>query len=555
MAEVAGPPRAAAQVLQVGLLRWRIFRNSLRTWRGRMEAISLVLVGTLLGLVAVAVGVGLGSGAFLLIRQGKTEWIGLPLWLVFLFWQVVPLFALATTVQFNFANLLRFPLRFSTFFILSLIYGLAEPIALVSMFWLLSIAAGVVIARPQVTAWIAPAVVLFAAANLALSRVAFAWLERWLAQRRTREVLVVVLLVGMMSVQLAGPMANRWGKGAALLARRVEPAAGVLPPGLAAGAIVDAVHRRPSGVLSSTAVIAAYVLGLTGLLVIRLRAQYRGEELGESQAPTAALLRQTGRVAKRGWAFGGLPSPVAAIVEKELRYLSRSGPMLLGLLTPVVMVVYFSFSFGGSHARLSLMRGQGPNFMLPLGTAFALLVLTNLIYNSLGFEGPGVQLLLVAPVRFRDVMLAKNLAHTLVSLVETGLVWIGVSVLLGPPGFQVAAGTLAALLFALPMNFAAGDVLSLYFPRRLEFGAFRGQRAAGVTVLASMVIQGFVMSVAGLIYFLVRYAERLWLAALIFLALAAGAGRLYVWALERCSRIALDRREVLTAELCREQGG
>lgn len=520
-----------------------------------MEAVSLILVGTLLGGVAVAVGVGLGAISFFLIRDGKPEWISLPLWLVFLFWQLVPLFALATTVQFNFANLLRFPLRFSTFFGLSLVYGLAEPIALVSMFWTLSMAVGIGLARPDVVAWIAPAFALFAAANLMLSRVAFSWLERWLAQRRTREILVVVLLLGMMSAQLAGPLANRWGKHTGPLAQQVAPAAAIFPPGLAAAAAVDAIRSRPSGLLASTAAIAAYTLVFTVLLAVRLRAQYHGEELGESQAPSAASAARVAGTAKRGWAFGGLPPPVAAILEKEVRYISRSGPMLLSLLTPVIMVLYFSFSLAGSHAgHVWGFRSQGPNFMLPLGTAFALLVLTNLVYNSLGFDGAGIQFLLVAPVRFQDVMLAKNLAHLLVSLVETALVWAGVSVMLGPPDFVVAAGTLAALVFALPMNFAAGDVLSLYFPRRLEFGAFRGQRNAGVTVLASLVIQGFVMSVAGVIYFLIRYAERMWLAALIFLVLAAVAVRTYLWVLGRCNRIALARREVLTAELCRESG-
>jgi ABC-2 type transport system permease protein len=247
---------------------------------------------------------------------------------------------------------------------------------------------------------------------------------------------------------------------------------------------------------------------------------------------------------------------VAAVLEKELRYLYRSGPMMLSLLTPVVLVAYFGFSLGGGHfGRLEGLRTRAPHFMLPIGVGFAVLVLTNMIYNSFGFDGPGVQLLLVAPVRFRDVMLGKNLAHGLVALMESGLVWIGVSLLLSPPAAEVVLGTFAALLFALLMNFAAGDVLSLYFPRRLEFGAFRGQRNAGVTVFASMVIQGFVMLLGGLIFFLLRYGERRWLAVLIFMALAGGAGWAYVWVLNRCDQLALDRREVLTSELGQGQGG
>src|SRR5712692_4235508 len=212
MAEIARAPGTGMQVYLVAGLRWRLFRNSLRTWRGRLEALSLVLVGSLLGFVAVAVGVGTGASAFFLLQQGKPEWIGLPLWVVFLFWQFVPLFALATTAQFDFANLLRFPLRFSSFFLLSLVYGLFEPIAVVSLFWLLCIGVGIGVARPGALVWTLPALAVFAAVNVLLSRVVFSWLERWLAQRRTREVLVVLLLLGMMSAQMAGPLANRWSK-------------------------------------------------------------------------------------------------------------------------------------------------------------------------------------------------------------------------------------------------------------------------------------------------------------------------------------------------------
>ncbi|HEV2491767.1 MAG TPA: hypothetical protein VG204_01700 [Terriglobia bacterium] len=550
-ASAYGAPGAGTQILLVMTLRWRLFRNSLRTWRGRLEALSLVLVGTLLGFVAIAVGFGLGAAAYFLLRQGKPEWMGLLFWFVFLFWQFVPLFALATTAQFDFSNLLRFPLRFSSFFLLSLVYGLFEPIGVVSLFWLLSIAVGIELARPGIVAGILPAFALFAAVNILLSRAIFSWLERWLAQRRTRELLAVVLLLGVMSAQLAGPMANHWGKQAMPLARRVEPVSNALPPGLVGKTVTGAVRGHALRIAMRTVALALYGLGFAWLLGIRLLAQFRGEDLGESRAPVVARAAPTARA---GWKLGGLSPPVAAVLEKELRYLFRSGPMMLSLLTPLVMVAYFGFAVGGEHfAPFGGLRGRAPGLVLPTGVGVVVLVLTNMIYNSLGFDGPGVRLLLVAPVRFRDVMLGKNLAQGVVALVESLAVWTAVSLLATPPASGVVLGTFAALLFALLANFAAGNILSLYFPRRLEFGAFRGQRNAGITVFASLVIQGFVLGLAGLIFFLMRLGQYRWLALLVFVVLASAATKLYLWALDRCNQIALARREVLTDELCRGQ--
>lgn len=542
------PPGVGGQMFLVMTLRWKLFRNSLRTWRGRLEALSLVLVSTLLGFVALAVGFGLGAATYFLLRQDKPEWMGLLFWFVFLFWQFVPLFALATTAQFDFSNLLRFPLRFSSFFLLSLVYGLFEPIGVVSLLWLLAIAVGIELARPGVVVGILPAFVLFAALNILLSRAIFSWLERWLAQRRTREILAVILLLGMMSVQLAGPLANRWGKQARPLARRAAPVSNALPPGLMGRAVTSTVRGHQGRVAMRTAVLAVYGLAFAWLLAIRLLAQFRGENLGESRAPTEA--RST-PAAQAGWKLGGLSPPVAAVLEKELRYLVRSGPMLLSLLTPLVMVVYFGFAVSGQHLTLFPgLRSRTPGLVLPAAVGVVVLVLTNMIYNSFGFDGPGIRLLLVAPVRFRDVMLGKNLAQSVVALAETLVVWSAVSLLAAPPAWSAVAGTFAALLFALLANFAAGNLLSLYFPRRLEFGAFRGQRNAGITVFASLAIQGLVLGLAGFIFFLMRLGQYLWLALLAFAALASGATKFYLWALNRCDQIASARREVLTDELC-----
>jgi ABC-2 type transport system permease protein len=148
-------------------------------------------------------------------------------------------------------------------------------------------------------------------------------------------------------------------------------------------------------------------------------------------------------------------------------------------------------------------------------------------------------------------MLGKNLAHTLVLPFETALVWVGISLILEPPQAAIVLPTLAALIFALPLNMAAGNLLSLYFPRPLEFAAFRRQANSGVTVFASLGMQVAVIGVGAIVLLRAWRLGELWLATLLFLLLAAPATLFYRAVLNNSSQIALRRREALTAELSR----
>jgi len=193
------------------------------------------------------------------------------------------------------------------------------------------------------------------------------------------------------------------------------------------------------------------------------------------------------------------------------------------------------------------------DMFFPVAVAYAFLIQTNMVFNSFAFEGNGVQFLLMSPVRFRDVLVGKNLFHALVTLLETALVGVGITVLFRPPGATIVLVTLAGLLFASLGNFAIGDLLSLSFPRRMEFGMLRQRRISGVTVAASLGIQAVLLGLCGLVIGFTFFFHRLWLAIVIFLVLAAAVLPGYVASLNYCTKLALDRREVLTAELSRQE--
>ena len=91
----------------------------------------------------------------------------------------------------------------------------------------------------------------------------------------------------------------------------------------------------------------------------------------------------------------------------------------------------------------------------------------------------------------------------------------------------------------------------MYTPKKIDMGALGRQRASQVTALASLGIQAVVLGLCALALLAARAYQHIWLAAVIFLALAAIALAVYFLVLNRIDAIALKRREVMIAELCR----
>ena len=131
----------------------------------------------------------------------------------------------------------------------------------------------------------------FAIVNLLLARMAFAWLERWLAQRRTREIMGLVFFLCILSLQLIGPLATYYGHKSKvetqLLGQELSKLQKPLPPGLAAAAIAGMDEGQHWTSLTCFLLLGLYGIAFLWLLNFRLRAEYRGENLNESSARKA----------------------------------------------------------------------------------------------------------------------------------------------------------------------------------------------------------------------------------------------------------------------------
>ncbi|MFZ0037982.1 MAG: hypothetical protein WAK91_11195 [Candidatus Acidiferrales bacterium] len=548
-AELRGPGNAQMLAI-IAELRWCLLRNSLRTIRGRLEALSRVFATVTMTMLSIGGAVGLAVASYFTVESHRLFFFSLIFWGIFGFWQMYPVLGSAFSAPFEFANLLRFPMPFSSFYILNLAFGLLDPISLVGILWLLGVFVGAGIANASLLPWAFLALLIFGALNVVLSRAVYVWLERWLAKRRTREALGVLFLLMMICFQFIGPIATRWQ-------RHRPPAfsryayllhiADFLPPGLAKQALTNGLQGDRMFALLSIVALVAYSLGIAALLATRLHAQFIGENLNESLAPEPAGHQEKVRAA---WELNLLPAPVAAIFEKEIHYLFRSAPIIFTFVMPLFVLAMFRFmpSHGG-HEPSFLVKA--PDWAFPIGAGYALLILANIVYNSFGADGPGLQMFLTAPVRLRDVLLAKNLAHSTVLVLVTSAVLITTIVLYRPPSLAVTFGTVAALLFALPLNLAAGNMMSIYSPKKYDFGAFNRQRSTGATAFVSMGVEAAVVGIAAGVFFLTRYLQRVWLAGLIFLPLAAISLVVYWIILNLAARRALERREVLIAEICR----
>jgi ABC-2 type transport system permease protein len=239
------------------------------------------------------------------------------------------------------------------------------------------------------------------------------------------------------------------------------------------------------------------------------------------------------------------------MLEKELHYLSRSGPMLFTLIMPVVMLLVFRVGPAGSTRDGNSFLLRAPNLAFPAGAAYAMLILTNLVYNNLGPDGGGLQFYFASPVRFHEIVLGKNLAHLSILTLEILFVWFGVSIFYRAPALDVTLATIAGMLFAAPVNLSAGNLLSVYSPKKIDFGTFGRQRAAQTTILASFAVQIVTFGLGALIFELSLHAHELWLGALVLLSLAALAWTGYGVILRRMDGIAQQRREILISELSR----
>ena len=546
---IAGPfsREARRQYGAVAAMRWQMLRHSLRTKRGNFELGARIAVTSFFALIGLAIGVGLGFGAYAIASEHELRLLVVLFWPVFFLWQFFPLMVASFQEHVDMSAFLRFPMSFGSYMLMTLVFGLFDISSVIGGICLYGIWTGLVVAQPRAVLGITLALLLFAAFNLLLTRMIFAWIDRWLAQRRTREVMGAAFLFLLLSFQLINPAIRHYNgrlpvnRSTLRVADRVQS---FLPPGLTATAVRFSLTGDEAQSLPPMSGLALYAAAAGLLLGLRLRAEYRGENLGEG-SPQPAKARGAAKTVARG-AFPGFSGPVGAVIEKELRYLSRSGIMLYSLAAPLIMLLIFG-SGGSSHGGFSFIG----RYALPVGVAYSFLGLTRMIYNSLGGEGSGIQLYFTSPTPFRTIMLSKNLVQLALFCLELALVCLIVRFRYGMPDAAMIVVTFCWLLFALPLQLAAGNILSLTMAYRMTLTRMSREEGAAGNGFTSLAIQVVIVGIGAAVFIPLSAHGLAVIAGAVFLLLAVVSVGFWLRIFSNLDRMAAARREDLIATLAR----
>jgi len=568
--------QSRAQLAAVAWLRWRIFVHSFRRSARNRSTASLVLivllriiVWAILSTIFIGPVVACGALGYFAVAHHHAGLLGTLTWTVFLVGLFIGINIAPAAVGFDLTPLLRFPIDFSRYLLVRLFFGLFAIPTVVANIALAAAAVGIGVANHALFPWAALVLGVFALHNVFFLRMVFAWVDRWMATRRAREILGGLALFASLSFQLAltGSSAHRGARLKALSRwfEPLHPMTRFLPPSLAADAIArlirDHAHSTPAlaPALASLLGLLAFALAFLSIFALRLQREFRGENLSEasrraprpaSRSASSAPAREarpdplplsgTGLAPSNGFR---LPSTIAACLGKELIYLKRSGAQLYGLITPLFFVFII--------ARRNSMLGTTA-MLLPSAVSYTLLGLLTSLYNVLGADAAGFNLYLLAPIRLRDVMLSKNLVSAAVIGVEILLTCIAVSLIQRAiPQAAMLFATLTWAAFALLANLCVGNLRSLLAPMRFELGKVRRAPVAKGGALISLGVCLGTLIVGVPTMLLCRYFGILWLATPIFLVLAAAAFAAYVIVLARIDSIALDHREDLAEALCK----
>jgi hypothetical protein len=462
-------------------LRWRLFLNSLRSKKRQAELAMSALGYGIGALFALGTSAGYLAATVFMLRAGKPHLLELLLWAVFLFWQLVPLLFEGFSPGLNFREVARYPLSLRMYVMLNAVYGLFDPAALAALLWLLAMWIGILVVQPQ---WAIPAaglLLVFAALNVFLNRIIMGILERFQSTRKGRERVAVVLLILMLLPQMFNLMINgfirmpwrgmpRWTHDIVSGVRHIAP------PGLVVESLAP---TGTNSMLVSLALLAGYLALVVFLQLRQLRAVYLGEIYAESFHVQRELK------VKPGWRMPGMSGSMSAIVEKELRYIRQNARLIVLLVNPLVLVAFLAFA-GSTKQKFGFGISGGTGLL----GAFALLLavsVSNLSYNTFGMDREAFGRWMLSPLPLQKVMRAKNLAQgSLMSAVY--LVGAPLILYVRHVPLDILAAMTAGFFAMLIIHLGAGNLFSVYWPKRIEFLQMSSRMTSSAAGFASLLV-------------------------------------------------------------------
>ena len=479
-----------SQLLTLIWLKWSLFRNSLRSSKAVVNRIATIIAMLAALALALLISLGLGFASYALTspevgwerairaQRGAREEV-LPsaefiffsiLALCYLVWSTLPL-SLGSNRQFDPGNLLLYPISLRKLFAVDFVSEIAslQSVFAIPAIMAMGIGAGLARGKPAAGLLIALVAVVF---GIGLSKWISASVGSLIRRKRTRGE-TLLALIGV----VAGLGGALFGQIAPALFRHAESISLLrwTPPGAIAYALTQGLRDgHAAGYALALAVISSYtvaVIAITYWLARRaiLGGGRRRRRRVKPEAVTAG--------GYSGWQIPLLPPVVAAVLEKELRYLMRNAQVRMMTLMPLILIVVrlmngrrfdrvgsTSTGFAGDFYK------YGEGLIATVGVLYVFLILGGLFCNQFAFEHRGMRTFILSPVDRKSILIGKNLAISILALIFSGgLLIVNELVFRDLTLNAVLFVALSWIIFASLMS-VMGNSLSLRFPKRMKFG-------------------------------------------------------------------------------------
>jgi ABC-2 type transport system permease protein len=459
---------------------------------------------------------------------------------VMLYWQLTPVISASFGASLDLRKLLVYPIPHSKLFLVEILLRVTTCAEM------LLVLGGVVIGllRNPLYGWRQAPVILtgaifYTAMNVLLSAGVRNWLERLILRTKLKEVMILLLVVAGFAPQM-------------LIYMRVKKA--------------SVLHFVPSQVIWPWAAMARLMLhdpvvlsALSATLWLAASAWFSRRQFERGIRYDAAPLARrperesrTDGIAERLFRFPSrfLGDPVAALLEKELRTFVR---------IPRFRLVYAMSCFFGLLLYFPTLRNPHHDTFfqqnaLPLMSLYGLLMLGQISYwNSFGFDRSAVQGYFCWPIRFRDVLVAKNLTVLCLLIPQILLISIVGRLAHLPTGPGKVFETIIVIMIASLYWLSVGNICSVRLPRALDpdkMNQMSNKMQAALTVWAAP----FLLLPLALAYWS-RWFFSSQLAFVAIMMVAAIIGAIVYWVgLDSAVTTAYQRRESILMQLSRSDG-
>jgi ABC-2 type transport system permease protein len=483
--------------------------------------------------VALAIG-----AAMLMSMPSELSLIGkiLPsaLFLAFMYWQVIPVLLVSTGSALEIKKLVAYPIPKGELFGLEVLLRISTGIEVV----LVLIGAGVgLLLNSRVPKWAPLALVVYTVFNLFVSAGVRDLMARLFGRKIIRELMIFLFVIAAALPQLL--LITGVGR---KIREFMLPLPAIAWPWIATAQLAQGRSSPADAAVLIAWTVAAYFFG---------RWQFERGLLFDAQESAASTAAPHAK--NRLEPFYRLPrlfssDPMAALIEKELRFLTRSTRfrLLFVMGFSFGLLIWLPVAFGGAGPHTSWLARN----YLVLISVYALLLLSDaLFWNVFGFDRSAAQVYFLVPIRMRTVLAAKNWAAAIFVLGEVTIIATVCLALRFPVHplklLQAYAATLTICLFLM----AIGNLSSTYNPKASDPAkSFRSGAGRQTQALLMFFFPVTLFPVA--LAYLAQYAfDTEWAFAGVLAFCAALGGVLYHVSMQSAVNAAESRKEAIITTL------